>query len=239
MTLMAHKGAEKLGRDLLALVATPEGTETHKPVPHINVVNGLIETLGFRHINVVKDEYAVSKDGMKMFGVLDLETGFEGCRFSLGLRNAHDKSFSLALTVGFRVFVCDNLAFSGEFTPVKAKHTKHFDLLNALAVGVDQMQRGFAPMAAQVENWKAKQLTDGRVKEIIFDAFIGDEMDAPKHMARRVADFYFDPRYPEFAPRTAWSLQNAFTSAFKELEPIPQFKATASLGEFFKKVSAN
>jgi hypothetical protein len=29
------------------------------------------------------------------------------------------------------------------------------------------------------------------------------------------------------------SLQNAFTTAFKLLEPIPQYKATASLGEFF------
>jgi hypothetical protein len=26
-----------------------------------------------------------------------------------------------------------------------------------------------------------------------------------------------------------WSLSNAFTSAFKELEPIPQYKATARL----------
>jgi hypothetical protein len=28
----------------------------------------------------------------------------------------------------------------------------------------------------------------------------------------------------EFAPRTVWSLSNAFTSAFKDLDPIPQFK---------------
>jgi hypothetical protein len=27
-------------------------------------------------------------------------------------------------------------------------------------------------------------------------------------------------------------LSNAFTSAFKEFDPIPQFKATAKLGEF-------
>ena len=27
-----------------------------------------------------------------------------------------------------------------------------------------------------------------------------------------------------------WSLSNAFTSAFKELDPIPQFKATSKLG---------
>jgi hypothetical protein len=31
-----------------------------------------------------------------------------------------------------------------------------------------------------------------------------------------------------------WSLSNAFTSAFKELEPIPQFRATARLAGFLK-----
>jgi hypothetical protein len=37
---------------------------------------------------------------------------------------------------------------------------------------------------------------------------------------------YFEPEYPEFAPRTMWSLSNPFTSAFKRLGPVPQFKAT-------------
>jgi hypothetical protein len=36
---------------------------------------------------------------------------------ALGIRNAHDKSMRLAMTVGYRVLVCDNMAFSGDFTP--------------------------------------------------------------------------------------------------------------------------
>jgi hypothetical protein len=40
--------------------------------------------------------------------------------------------------------------------------------------------------------------------------------------------------YEEFRPRTIWSLSKAFTSAFKELDPVPQFKATAKLGEFLE-----
>jgi len=68
------------------------------------IVEALVETLGFRQIGVIGDEYAVSRDGMKMFGVLDLATGFEGCRFSIGVRNSHDKSFRLAVTVGVRLW---------------------------------------------------------------------------------------------------------------------------------------
>jgi hypothetical protein len=51
---------------------------------------------------------------------------------------------------------------------------------------------------------------------------------------RTVHELYFEPKYDEFRPRTIWSLSNAFTSAFKELDPIPQFKATAKLGEFLE-----
>ena len=61
----------KLTRQQLAAVPTPLGTATHRPVPHAEVVEALVETLSFRHIGVVTEEYAVSKDGMKMFGVLD------------------------------------------------------------------------------------------------------------------------------------------------------------------------
>lgn len=46
-----------------------------------------------------------------------------------------------------------------------------------------------------------------------------------------------NPKYEEFQPRTIWSLSNAFTSAFKELEPIPQFKAKAKLGAFLEAAS--
>ena len=68
-TLIGYQG-RTIPRETLALVPTPLPTETHRPIPHHEVVQALIETLGFRHIGVVQDEYAVSPDGMKMFGVL-------------------------------------------------------------------------------------------------------------------------------------------------------------------------
>ena len=230
--LLAHCGTNKIGRDELAMVPTPEGTESHHPVAHHVIVGALTEALDFRHISVVRDEYAVSEDGMKMFGVLDLETAFEGCRFSIGIRNSNDKSMRLAMTVGYRVFVCDNMAFRGDFTPVLAKHTKRFSLVDAISVGVDRMQRNFEPMRQQIVAWKGSLIADERAKLVIYRAFVEDELEAPKHLARRVHELYFQPQYEEFAPRTQWSLTNAFTSAFKELDPIPQFKATAKLGAF-------
>jgi hypothetical protein len=232
-TLVAHIDTEKIGREALQGIPVPEATRTHQPIPHHEIVKALIETLSFRQISVVRDEYAVTADGMRMFGVLDLETGIEGCcRYSIGIRNANDKSMRLALTVGYRVFVCDNMAFHGDFTPVLAKHSRSFALVDALSIGVDRMQRNFLPMRRQIELWREKQLSDTDAKLMIYRAFIEGDLEVPKHLARSVHDLYFDPQTEEFQSRTMWSLSNAFTSSFKGLDAIPQFKATAKLGRF-------
>jgi hypothetical protein len=232
--LLAHCGTNKLNREQLAIIPAPEGTDTYQPLAHSNIIEALLETLAFRHISVVRDEYAVSDDGMKMFGVLDLETTFEGCRFSIGVRNANDKSMRLAMTVGYRVFVCDNMAFHGDFTPVLAKHSKHFSLVDAVSIGVDRMQRSFEPMRRQVETWKGSLIQDDAAKLLIYRAFVEGQLEAPKHLARRVHELYFNPTVEEFAPRTLWSLENSFTSAFKELDPFPQFRVTAKLAPFMQ-----
>jgi|SRR5438094_6203468 len=230
--LLAQCGSEKISREQLAVIPTPPASATHQPLPHHEVVGALVESLSLRHISVVRDECAVSKDGMKMFGVLDLETTFDGCRFSIGIRNSNDKSMRLALTVGYRVLVCDNMAFQGDFTPVLAKHTKHLSLADTLSVGVDRMQRSFELMKRQVAAWRASRLNDEEAKLVIYRAFVESKLDAPKYLAPLVHDLYFYPQADEFVPRTMWSLTNAFTSAFKDLDPIPQFRATAKLAMF-------
>src|SRR5437588_12543927 len=64
------------------------------------------------------------------------------------------------------------MAFSGDFQPVLAKHSKHFSLQNALSIGVDQMQRNFDGMRMQVEAWRQSQLTEVAARLIIYRAFI-------------------------------------------------------------------
>jgi hypothetical protein len=89
-----------------------------------------------------------------------------------------------------------------------------------------------AACARRLEAWRQSQLSDVGAKLIIYRAFIESDLEVPKHLAKPVHEMYFNPQHEEFQPRTMWSLSNAFTSAFKELEPIPQFRATAKLGGF-------
>jgi hypothetical protein len=130
-----------------------------------------------------------------------------------------------------------NMAFHGHFEPLLAKHSKSFSLVDAISVGVQRMHRNFEPIRQQVETWRAQQLTNATAKLIIYRAFIEDKLDAPKHLARPVDELHFAPKHGDFQARTMWSLSNAFTSAFKELDPILQFKATAKQGPYLERVS--
>ena len=235
---LLHAKSQLVGRHDLRDLPTPSPTSTHFPISHARVVEALAETLAFRHFSIVSEEYAVSHDGMRFFGALTLDVEDSGVRLAIGLRNSHDKSFSLALTVGRRVLVCDNLALSGDYAPMLRKHTKKAEIEPMMSIAVDQMQRNFEPMKRQIAFYRGSDLSDQRAKLIIYDAFLGGAADLPKHLAAVVHDHYFNPRYEEFAPRTLWSLENAFTSAVKELDPVSRLKTTGRMAPFLSSLGS-
>lgn len=232
-TLIAHCGTRKVTREELQTIPVPAGTRTHQPLSHYQIVEVLEEALSYRYLKVVRDEYALSPDGMRMFGLMDLNSEFDGCRFSIGLRNSNDKSMRLALTAGLKVAVCDNMMFSGDFNPLLHKHTRNLELSDAIALAVDRIHRNFLPLQAKVSEMKKINLSDEMSKVIIYNAFVDKRVKGlPRHLLPQVHEHYFEPKYEEFEARSLWSLSNAFTSAFKNLLPVKQFEVTARLGSF-------
>jgi hypothetical protein len=155
----------------------------------------------------------------------DFDRAHDYCGYTPG---SHDKSLLRIISR----FCLRKHGFLRRLPASPCKHSKNFSLTSALSIGVDAMQRNFDGMRTQVEAWQGTQLADVRAKLIIYEAFIEAHLEVPRHLGRTVHGLYFNPQYEEFQPRTLWSLSNAFTSAFKELEPIPQFKATARLAGF-------
>ncbi len=76
------------------------------------------------------------------------------------------------------------MVITGVFTPVLAKHSKSFSLIDYVSVGVDRMQRNFEPMRKQVEAWQRSELADVTAKVVIYEAFVEGKLEAPKHPAR-------------------------------------------------------
>lgn len=127
--LLAHKGAVVVTRAELEGIEAPEGTETWKPVKHATLVSALTEAITNHQRYIVKEEFAIQRDGKVLFGVMDLKWGETiEYRAALGLRTSNDKTMSIQMVAGARVFVCDNLVFSGDSIVAFAPGTPTFSV---------------------------------------------------------------------------------------------------------------
>jgi hypothetical protein len=225
-TLIVGK-ARAINREELQTIHTPEATATHRPIAHHTVIDGIEEALSYRHISIVASQFAVSKDGQKMFGLLEVNQDWEGIRYAIACRNAHDKSMRLSLVAGYRVMICSNMAISGEFRPAMAKHSKHVNFEEVITIAIDRVQRHFKPMQQQIQQWKDTELSDDQARLVLYKMFVEGEF--PKRMLPDVHKHYFQPQYEAFEPRNLWSLSNALTSAVKEIEPTKQYMVTAKI----------
>lgn len=81
----------------------------------------------------------------------------------------------------------------GDFTPVMAKHTKSFNLIDTLSVGVDRIQRNFEPLHRQVELWRKTQITDDTAKLIFYSAFVDGKLEEPRSLLPEVQTAYSEP----------------------------------------------
>ncbi len=209
----------------------PETTSTFKPVPFYDFVTKVLDGLYDRRMRTANEQYIISSDGMKLFGLLELEHEYDGVRFAVGLRSSNDKSMKLALACGYRVMCCSNGMLSGDFMPLAVKHSANLDIDDSLALGVDRIRRRFGNMQLEIAEKKAKELTTGNAESLIYKAFTAGKF--PISLFRTVHKEYFiEPSYKEFEPRNLFSLENAFTTSFKKLQPIQQFEATSRLAKF-------
>jgi len=200
-------------------ILAPAPTNTWMPIGHDVLIDELDIALDEMELVVDKNtrKFGLQRDGFQMFGVysvLNHDNDELGCGFSLGLRNSMDKTLSAALCFGARVFVCDNLAFSGERT-IARKHTKN--IMRDLPVLIREALKDFEVFkAAQERLYFGMQgifLEQINVHDFVCKAVKGNVIKVT--MLPRILKEYENPQHEEFRPRTMWSLYNSFTEVLK------------------------
>jgi hypothetical protein len=150
----------------------------------------------------------------------------------VGLRNSHDKSYPAGLVVGSRVFVCDNLAFSGEIS-VARKHTTNIlrDLQGLTCRAVGFLAERWMDQEKRIDGYKGYEVDDARAHDLIvraIDARVISTTQLPK-----VIHEWREPRHPEFGEGNAWLLFNSFTEVLKEVNPFDLPRRTQALHGLF------
>lgn len=231
-TLMSHVDTDMVKRDQLRTIETPQGTETWKPILHIELVEMLDRVLGTCQITIREEKFALRRDGSMLFGVLELAYGEtkEGTA-ALGLRTANDKSMAIQICAGLSVFVCDNLAFRGDLIALKRKHTSGLNLRTELATAVLRFQDHFGRLVGEIKTLKARELRDIEAKALMHDVFAEGLM--PVRLLPAVSESYFEPKVADFEPQNARSLHNAFTTVAKEMPMSTRLPAIQAVGRLF------
>ena len=212
MTLLLHVGAEEVPFEKLRLADTPLATKSHVPIPHYRLVDMIRHTLSYYGHEVAEEHHGLTPDGMRYFGVLSLKSKYGDYEDTVGLRNSHDKRFPVGISMGARVFVCDNLSFLAEHV-IKRKHT--VNALRDLPSLVSQIVEPLAE-AREMQEIVFRRFKETEVSNAIADWAIMEAYRQEVINVQRIADVHREwatPTY-DYGP-TAWTLFNAFTSALE------------------------
>jgi len=231
--LLSSSKSVEVNREQLGKIKCPKPTESHKPVPHLELVETLEDRLKtVMGAKIIKEQFAVRREGSTLFGVITLKyQDTEDGAAAIGLRTSNDRSMSLQFVAGLNVFVCDNMCLRGDMIMLKRMHTRKLNLVEEIDLGLSRFKDHYKLLTDEVAKLHKIKLTTPEAKSMIHDAFV-DQQIMPLRYLAEVSREYFKPRHAEFAPRTAWSLHNAFTEVAKQMPMTPRMHATTELGRF-------
>ena len=234
-SLILHKGAKACTRDDLDLIPMPQKTETYQPVSHYGLANRLLTISqdimsGF---TLSGEKYGIARDGNQLFAVLQFRNTHEDMGLALGFRNSYDKSMSVGFACGASIFICDNMALTGDIV-VMRKHTK--------LVWEELEERAISACYRAIQNYRQVVLDAGMFKALPMDTdagfshlgrLYGHDLLGPRQMSV-AKEQWLKPSHEVFAPRTGWSLYNAVTEALKSCTPTDIMERHIDLHRYFK-----
>jgi hypothetical protein len=236
-TLILHRGGWEATKAGLASVPVPDETDSYVPVPYLRFVEEVELHVPRFGLTITGEQFALAKEGQQMFGVLTCTNGHSQADYALaiGLRSSYDRSLSVGLVAGTHVFCCDNLAFSGEAS-MHRKHTVNVfrdlpDLIYRMLSRVSAMRER---QDAEIASWKARDLPQTDAHHLMVEAIRARAIPASK--LPKVIEAWEEPAHPEFTPRNAWSLFNAFTELAKSQSPRTQIEDTLRVTGVFRRV---
>jgi hypothetical protein len=241
-TLMIHKpGSFRVSLDQLRHLPVPEAMgPRHRPIPHHILVDTIVDQVTDRGWTVAKQQLATARKGRMLFGLMDLRgpDTTEGLGTTFGFRSSTNQSFAIRGVAGARVFVCDNLALSGQEFVMNHKLTTRLNLPFLISKALNKFIDQSKTLMEDIEKMKRILLTDSTAKIRLFNLFNSGAM--PIHLFDDVAQLYFKPQdeHPDCQPRSAWGLHNACTRAIKLLKPAAQFTSTIDVGRQFDLAAA-
>ena len=224
--------------ELRTLPEPPRTGPYHRPVPHAQFVEELLMSCDARNWQPSRVQLGINRDGSKLFGTIDLKTRVwdDGAELgtALGFRSSTNSSLAIKATAGARVFVCSNMAMSGEEFVMHRKSTTNIVVRDVVDNGLNQYLSRCKSFKRQIEALQNMALSLDEAKAQIYDLFAQKVL--PPALFHAVSLNYFDVdtvERPDCAPNTRWGLNNACTRAIQQRRPHAQYDQARRIGAHF------
>jgi hypothetical protein len=229
-----------LSRKALSSIKVPEREAKHwKGIQHGVLADTLVNRVKAYGLEITDENWYVSPVKKTiMWGALDivssknspsLSIGQEA-KFSLGVRHGNGGEYAVGFAVGARIVVCSNGMFQGDFV-MKKRHTQGLNLEELIDNALERYIQGCETLENLINGWREVQIDDRDAAYMVLKSYRDGYVNF-----RYLNDFYENwnnPPHEEFAPRTAWSLYNAFTETIKDMSPPRQLRLLAGLRRMF------
>ena len=203
-------------------LALPEAIgPIHQPYPFGKFAEQVIDEIKLVDFKVVEEEYVITKDGNRMFGLLQVQPDIvevpDNWSLLVGLRASHDCILSRALTLGSKVMVCSNLCFHGDFGVFKTRQTVNMmdRLPGMINDAINYLPNEAERLVVDFEKFEATELHQDAGDCALVDMFRQGAF-SPSQLGRAIKE-WDNPSHEEHAEHcfTAWRLFNAATMALK------------------------
>lgn len=212
-------------------VPVPSETRTYLPLSHYDAVNNIIKSVSHLGYQVIEENYGLSSDGQRLFGVLKLDSGVNDYTYAIGLRNSYDKSLSYAIAAGFQVFVCENLCFSGDRI-VFRKHNHQLRPVQAVNEALVNLPSRYNALHDRIEFLKTENLSGDSAARLLVRMAEGGVINSNDIIP--IWKEYQSPHHEEFAVPTKFALLMATTERLKGWRsPNRLDESHRLLGQFF------
>jgi hypothetical protein len=216
---MIHCGGNHVTESVVKKTRTPEPVGQHYPISHMHLIDtcrNILEQTGFP---IVRTEHALNDHkgvaNANYFGLMEIQNPEDDdYGLVIGLRNSHTKQFRASFAAGARVFVCDNLSFSGEVV-IARKHTRHImrDLESCVAQAMGNLNERKIEQDTRFAAYKETTLNRAETDHAVINLLRARAIPSSKVLP--VVQYLEEPKHQEHlgpnGETTVWTLFNAIT----------------------------
>lgn len=215
---MMHCGAESILLPELMALPTPEKTDTHFPIPHADFYDLAESKLLQEGYSIANPRHYINREGAHYFALMQIlheeeDENLEQATMC-ALRNTHDKTFAAKLAVGAKVFVCDNLSFSGDIV-VGRKHTANIliDLPDLIEGAIGRIRVMRKRQDIRFAEYKQAPLDDFTADHLMMETYRKGIINLKRIKA--VNEIWYSPTEYGEANNTVWNFFNACTASLR------------------------